>query len=363
MKKYYGFILLTIFMLFCSCGEKEVEFDYSILSEFYFKVERKDISIIGVKDKEVEEIKIPEGVTKIETSAIYSCDNLKRVYIPSTVDYINPKCYWSCELLEEFVIDENNERYKSIDGNIYSKDGTEFIRYMMGKKEENVTITGVKEIGDYAFWNIDSIKSISIGEGVEKIGIQSFCSCPFLENILLPESMVEIHDQAFVGTWIKEINIHKNVSKIGKEVFRNCKKLENINVSGDNPYYCDVDGVLFNKDVTELYAYTYGKMIDVYQVPDTVKEIKDHAFSLEGFFEFDIDVIIPKTTKTIGETIYDSYGHYYYITFFYLGDYKDMYFSDLKLDNIFIFCYSETDIACWSFDENGKPMVHYKEDE
>ena len=62
-------------------------------------------------------------------------------------------------------------------------------------------------------------------------------------------------------TWIKEINIHKNVSKIGKEVFRNCKKLENINVSGDNPYYCDVDGVLFNKDVTELYAYTYGKMI------------------------------------------------------------------------------------------------------
>ena len=363
MKKFYGFILLTIFIFFCSCGEKEEGFDFSLLNQFHYETDSVNITITGIKDDEVEEIIIPEGVTIISEISFFACHNLKRVYIPSTVGYINPKCYWKCELLEEFVIDENNEQYMSIDGNIYSKDGTKFIRYMMGKKEETVTITGVKEIGDYAFWCVDDVKNVIIDEGVEILGDYSFGISDSIESIKLPKSLVKIGEHSFVATNIKEINIFENVSEIGIGTFSNCEYLENINVSKDNPYYCDVDGVLFNKNVTELYAYTFGKKADLYRVPDTVKEVIDHAFSLVGFFDSSFDVILPKGINKIGETTYDSYNGYCYLEFYYLGDYKDMYYANIKSNEIFIFCYSETEILCWSFDENGKPKINYGEEE
>ena len=55
--------------------------------------------------------------------------------------------------------------------------------------------------------------------------------------------------------------------------------LMDILISSENENFTSSDGVLFNKDKTELVAYPLGKKVEEYIIPDGVKSIHDYAFS------------------------------------------------------------------------------------
>ncbi len=61
-------------------------------------------------------------------------------------------------------------------------------------------------------------------------------------------------------------------------VFSYCSSLKNITVSSDNQELCDVDGVLYSKDMTVLYCYPIGRKDKTYIVPESVKTICCTAF-------------------------------------------------------------------------------------
>lgn len=77
-------------------------------------------------------------------------------------------------------------------------------------------------------------------------------------------------------TGLKSVSIPKTISNIDKQLFNNTMALTKITVSNDNPYFCDVEGVLFNKDVTTLYYYPNAKG-NSYTLPTTTKEIADEC--------------------------------------------------------------------------------------
>ena len=54
---------------------------------------------------------------------------------------------------------------------------------------------------------------------------------------------------------IKTIRIGPDVDFVDEKAFYSCWALQNIEVDENNPNYCDVDGVLYNKDKTELLCY------------------------------------------------------------------------------------------------------------
>ncbi|MGN0457801.1 MAG: leucine-rich repeat domain-containing protein [Eubacterium sp.] len=92
--------------------------------------------------------------------------------------------------------------------------------------------------------------------------------------------------------YLKEINISKNVKRIDIWALTNCPLLESINVDESNPYFCSVDGVLYNKDKTELLFYPNGKApLETNKageltgggnlvLPENVESIRDNAFYL-----------------------------------------------------------------------------------
>ena len=93
--------------------------------------------------------------------------------------------------------------------------------------------------------------------------------------------------------YLTEIHIGKNVKTIGIWAMTNCQNLEAIYVSEENPYFKSVDGVLYNKDMTQLLVYPNAKSKIVtdesgntsggeFVVPDTVKSIRANAFYLCG---------------------------------------------------------------------------------
>ncbi len=75
---------------------------------------------------------------------------------------------------------------------------------------------------------------------------------------------------------LKSVSIPKTIKDIDKQLFNNTMALSKITVAEDNPYFCDVDGVLFDKDVTTLYYYPNAKGSS-YSLPSTTKAIRDEC--------------------------------------------------------------------------------------
>ena len=65
-----------------------------------------------------------------------------------------------------------------------------------------------------------------------------------------------IHEYAFnCDEKIRVIEIGRDVTTIDEKAFYSCYALREIRVDEENPNYCDIDGVLFDKDCTELICY------------------------------------------------------------------------------------------------------------
>ncbi|MBR0542813.1 MAG: leucine-rich repeat protein [Clostridia bacterium] len=94
--------------------------------------------------------------------------------------------------------------------------------------------------------------SAMLAGGVEDSGAKE------LNFIVYDEAkpVTTIHEYAFNcdGT-LQVINIGANVTNIESKAFYSCWSLQCIYVDENNPNYCDVDGVLYNKDKTEIICY------------------------------------------------------------------------------------------------------------
>jgi hypothetical protein len=68
--------------------------------------------------------------------------------------------------------------------------------------------------------------------------------------------VTELHEYAFnCDEKIVTINLGKDIRKIDGKSFYSCWNLENVFVDDDNPYYCDIDGVLYDKELTQIIYY------------------------------------------------------------------------------------------------------------
>lgn len=141
----------------------------------------------------------------------------------------------------------------------------------------------------YTFSSCSSLESIVIPDGVTAIGTwseyentyygSSFSGCKSLKEIVIPDSVTSIGSSAFSNcTSLESITIGRGVESLGDEWIASCRRLENITVSPENKTYSSVDGVLFNKDKSELSAYPIGNKLSSYTIPDGVEKIGKKAF-------------------------------------------------------------------------------------
>ena len=198
-------------------------------------------------------IVIPGSVTSIGDCAFCYCKSLTSITIPDSVTSIGESAFSCCNSLTSIKVDKNNQYYKSIDGNLYSKDGKKLIHYAIGKTATSFVIpSGVTRIGDDAFSHCKSLTSITIPGSVTSIGFWAFCACRSLTSITIPGSVTGIGSYAFYYCdSLRSIKIPRNVSKIGYKAFENCKKLKIIVADPSNIKKWDKT---WNPDNLEVYS-------------------------------------------------------------------------------------------------------------
>ncbi|MCD8390597.1 MAG: leucine-rich repeat domain-containing protein [Firmicutes bacterium] len=211
-------------------------------------------------------VDLGNGITTINTGTFNFCASLKEVVIPDTVKSIGYKAFSSCSNLENVTIPCGVTK-------IYAH------AFSACEALTSVTIPdSVIYLGEYAFVHCYNLEDVVLSDNIIGIGAETFGSCKSLTKLTLPESAKYIESGAFGGCEsLTELTIPAGVEYISYQSFENCDNLY-IFVDENNEYYSDIDGVLFNKDKTELIRYAKDIIEPTYTVPDTVTSIGDYAF-------------------------------------------------------------------------------------
>ncbi len=175
------------------------------------------------------------------------------------------------------------DAYGSSMKKIIIEDGVESIGnntfYWCKRVQEIQFGKGVTTIGNCAFYGIDDLTQVVIGENVTTINENAFKDCKNLANVTLGDKVVHIGPSAFSNTALQSISIPASVKTFEPSAVSNCKALKTITVDTNNPNYSsDSNGVMFNKDKTELLKYPAGKTQANYGITNGVKIIGDSAF-------------------------------------------------------------------------------------
>ena len=164
-------------------------------------------------------------------------------------------------------------------------DGTVEITGYKGSEQkvdvpEKINKKSVTRIGNLAFKDCTKITSIAMPDSVAYIGRSAFYNCTSLKSITIPDGVKEIGYAAFSEcAGLVSVKIPDNVTKIGDSAFINCANLTKIDVTAGNKYYSSANGVLFDKNKSEIICYPAGIKNVGYSIPDGVTVIRDRAFN------------------------------------------------------------------------------------
>jgi len=172
----------------------------------------------------LEEFVIPQSidghtVTEIRAFSIQG-DGCNRLIIPATVTKIQTKAFTNFTK-NEFVVEDGNKSFKSVNGVLFSADGKKLIMCPNNYNSGLYIIPeGVEEIASWAFEGCHSIDSVILPDGVKKIGSYAFYRCSSLGNVSVPESVISIGEGAFMGcNNLSEIYLGDNIESIGDYAF------------------------------------------------------------------------------------------------------------------------------------------------
>ncbi len=293
-----------------SCGENVVykmDTRTGILT-FSGNGELQDYPYIGgYKDSQIWETIVEEGITSIADS-IFPEKNINDISLPNSLKRIGKKAFYNATFNSEFALPASLE---SIGDSAFWNVKLEKIKlpetlesignaaFAATSLTEIEIPASVKQLGNDVFgqstlhkvwWNarameIDAetsdpfygirnqIDTFYIGNNVEVLP-DGLCKNLSIRDIAIPEKVQKIGAYCFAGVPMLSVNISASVKSIGDYAFTT---VQDFNVAEGNTVYTDVDGVLFNKDMTELVCYPHLRAAG-YRIPDGVKKISNWAF-------------------------------------------------------------------------------------
>lgn len=188
------------------------------------------------------------------------------------------------------------------------------VRWGFNKQTGEFIVAGKGKMSDnYPDWNRDDIKSIRIDKGIMEIGRGAFHNCSVAEDIIIPEGVTRIGEQAFCGNFTGKLVLPSTLKVIEDSAFSarftgTLTLPSGLEKIGDSAFfYNQFEGDLIIPDsVTEIgngafwsCRYLKGKLV----LPEKLERIENRTFSGTGFT---CRLNLPETLNYIGDDAFSS---------------------------------------------------------
>lgn len=252
---------------------------------------------------------LPHSIRRIGDEAFRGCSALSEIYIPEEALHIGDSCFRDCTGLRKLTIKgdiEIGERAFENCGSLVDIELPNNLAEIYNgvfnscKKLEKIDLPkNLIAIGDSAFSSCVSLTEVVIPDHVTRIDDLVFAGCTSLASVIIPESVTRIGKNVFKDCEsLKTIRIPEGVRKMDPGCFRGCTSLEQIIVDPKNRSFKSMNGIMFNKNKSNLLCYPTCIEDEVFEVPDSVRVIEDWAFCDAKNLK---KVIIPDSVERIGE--------------------------------------------------------------
>lgn len=181
------------------------------------------------------------NLANIGAQAFRGC-GFTTIAIGPAVQSIGHRAFAQCGKLTTITVDGSNPLFSSLNGVLFDKSQTRLIQFPSAKTGNYTVPTGVREIGDSAFYaafNVGSVmlpatvtnigksafdgasklSSINIPDGITKIEDRAFYRCSSLSSSVIPNGVTTIGDFAFSATKLPTVTIPESVTTIGHNAF------------------------------------------------------------------------------------------------------------------------------------------------
>lgn len=302
-------------------------------------------------------------VTEIKTSAFEYKTDITKVVIPDTVTSIGKGAFKGCESIIDITLpfvgeSLNATYYKAVFGYIFDFTQQEGGKSSGTKSEVFINIKygdvsgavwqytcqnyyhsyyggGSYYAGSYYYYIPSTIKNVTI-TAQNEIPLAAFNGCNFIENIKIPESVVNIEKYAFqYCSGLKrlnsnvdgEFNIPTNIETINDNTFVDCYEmtkltlLTNVKKLGDFAFKGCIS-------LNQINSNTLGELI----LPESIAVIGEYAFqNLEQITK----VVVPDTVEKIGQGAFNGCNSIKDITLPFIGESNETIYYCAVFGHIF----------------------------
>ncbi len=177
-----------------------------------------------------------DGIMYVGTSAVQfdktRVDGNVITFKPDTTATFLEKGYIEEISVQGFEIAETNQKYKTVNGVLYSKDGKTLIRFPGSVTGEFVIPEGVNNIGQTAFERT-KLSKVTTPSTTKKIHSFVFEKSTSLTDVIIKGDVEEIEIMLFYEcTALKNISLPATVKNVLMGAFYDCNALENIYFDG-----------------------------------------------------------------------------------------------------------------------------------
>lgn len=181
---------------------------------------------------------------------------------------------------------------------------------------------GVTSIGEYAFYNCDTLKSFTNPGNIKTIGKYAFYDCKKMVDVDFKDSILSIGEYAFCGCRLQELSIPNSVKVLEKYSFRNCA-IQNLKIGdglteiGDYVFYGNgsIFSIDWGKNLKRIGKFAFYQdgfkggstyVLSNIVIPNGIEYIDSYAFVIGGGDWANYSVSIPLSVKTINQHAFEN---------------------------------------------------------
>ncbi len=309
------------------------------------------VTVIGSlsKNKDVERVYLPEGLTGIGAMAFQDCTSLRDVVFNEELLEIGRGAFTNCTALLDADLPDSVTR---IDYDAFSGcTALRSFRYPLQLAQAgfvgifkncpaltSVTVPeGVTDLAEHIFHGHTALEQVQLPSTLKTIGLSAFNGCAALQSISLPDSVTVIGQEAFRGCPFTAVTLPASLEKLDVFAFMDCASLADVVFNGqlqriergvftnctalldadlpDSVTWIDYDafsGCTFLRTFRYPMQLTKAGFVGIFKdcpaltsvtVPEGITDLAEHIFHGHAYLE---QVQLPSTLTTIGTSAFNG---------------------------------------------------------